>query len=107
KTKERTELITNATEFAISYDPKTGKELWRAPGVKSNAIHTPLIGDGFVIVSAGFPEKRTIAIKLGGNGDLANTSNVLWKYEKGTAYCASPILYGDYVYLISDKGMLT
>jgi outer membrane protein assembly factor BamB len=107
KTKERTELITNATEFAISYDPKTGKELWRAPGVKSNAIHTPLIGDGFVIVSAGFPEKRTIAIKLGGNGDLTNTSNILWKYEKGTAYCASPILYGEYIYLISDKGMLT
>ncbi len=107
KTKERTELITNGNEFTLSYDPKTGKELWRAPGVKSNAIHTPLIGDGMIIVSAGYPEKRTIAIKLGGNGDLTNTENIAWKYEKGTAYCSSPILYGDYIYLISDKGMLT
>ncbi|MEW6125971.1 MAG: PQQ-binding-like beta-propeller repeat protein [Acidobacteriota bacterium] len=107
KTATRLELITNGNEFAISYDPKTGKELWRIEGVKSNAIHVPLVGDGLVIVSAGYPEKRTIAIKLGADGDLTKTSNVLWKYEKGTAYCASPILYKGLVYLISDKGILT
>ena len=60
-----------------------------------------------VIVSAGFPAKHTIAIKLGGSGDLTGSSNIAWKYDKGTAYVASPILYGDYVYLISDKGVLT
>ncbi len=107
KTASRTELITNGNEFTISYDPKTGKELWRSEGVKSNAIHVPLVGDGLIVVSAGYPEKRTIAVKLGADGDLTKTSNILWKYEKGTAYCASPILYKGLVYLISDKGILT
>jgi len=60
-----------------------------------------------VIISSGYPAKRTIAIKLGGSGDLTDTPSIAWKYEKGTAYVASPILYGDYVYLISDKGILT
>jgi outer membrane protein assembly factor BamB len=32
---------------------------------------------------------------------------VAWTYEKGTSYIPSPILYGDYVYLISDAGLLT
>lgn len=107
KTSKRTELITNGNEWIISYDPATGKEVWRSKGVQSNAIHTPLVGKDMVIVSAGFPAKRTMAIRLGAEGDLTDTPNVLWKYEKGTAYVASPILYGDYVYLISDKGILT
>ncbi|MCI0487932.1 MAG: PQQ-binding-like beta-propeller repeat protein [Blastocatellia bacterium] len=106
-TATRAELVTNGNEWVISYDPATGKEYWRCQGVKSNAIHTPLVGKDLVIVSAGYPQKRTIAIRLGGSGDLTETPNVLWKYEKGTAYVASPILYGDYVYLISDKGLLT
>ena len=58
-------------------------------------------------ISAGFPAKIAMAIKLGGSGDLTNTANVVWKYEKGTAYVPSPILYGDYLYLTTDRGILT
>jgi outer membrane protein assembly factor BamB len=102
----RTELVTSGTEFVVSYDPRTGKELWRTKGVESNAIHTPLVGHGLVIVTAGFPAKRVIAIRPGGSGDVT-TTNVAWTYEKGTAYVASPILYGDYVYLLTDGGIIT
>jgi outer membrane protein assembly factor BamB len=35
------------------------------------------------------------------------TPNVLWSYTKGTAYITSPILYGEYLYLVSEKGILT
>jgi len=102
----RTELITNGNEFIISYDPRTGKELWRSKGVESNAIHTPLVGNGMVYLTAGYPAKRVLAIKLGGSGDVTKSS-IAWQYEKGTAYVSSPILYEDYIYLISDKGILT
>jgi outer membrane protein assembly factor BamB len=107
KTAQRTELVTNGNEWIISYDPATGKELWKCKGVESNAIHTPLVGHNMVFVTAGYPAKRTFAIRLGGSGDITGTPNIAWKYEKGTAYVASPILYGDYIYLISDKGILT
>ncbi|MEW6207107.1 MAG: PQQ-binding-like beta-propeller repeat protein [Acidobacteriota bacterium] len=107
RTTARAELITNGNEWIISYDPATGKEWWRCKGVESNAIHTPLVSRDIVIVSAGFPAKRTLAIKLGGAGDITGTPNVMWKYEKGTAYVASPILYGDYLYLVTDKGILS
>ena len=49
----------------VAYDPDTGKELWRGKGVESNAIHTPLVGHGLVIVTAGFPAKKVIAIRPG------------------------------------------
>jgi outer membrane protein assembly factor BamB len=107
KTAERTELVTSGAESVISYDPATGKELWRAPGVISNPIPSPVTGQGMVFVSAGSQDKRAYAIKLGANGDLTNTPNVVWSYDKGTAYTPSPILYGEYLYLMTDAGLIT
>jgi outer membrane protein assembly factor BamB len=107
KGSQRVELITSGNEWVISYDPKTGKELWQAKGHGSNAIPTPLAGHGMVFIYAGFPAKKTMAIKLGGTGDISNSSNIVWQYEKGTAYVPSSILYGDYVYLMTDRGILT
>ena len=100
----RTELITNGTENVIAYDPSTGKELWKTAGVQSNAIHTPLVGKGLVIVTAGFPAKKIIAIRP---GDQPDDKRVAWQYTKGTGYVLSNILYGDYVYLSTDNGILT
>jgi outer membrane protein assembly factor BamB len=105
RTAKRMELVTSGTEFVVSYDPKTGAELWRHKGVASNAIPSPVANSDLVFISAGFPEKIAMAITLGGSGDLGDT--VVWKYQKGTAYVPSPILYGDYLYLTSDRGILT
>jgi outer membrane protein assembly factor BamB len=103
----RTELVTNGSEWIIAYDPRTGRELWRAEGVRSNAIHTPLVGDGVVIATAGFPDRRVIAIRPGGSGNITNTDRIAWRYEKGTAYVVSPILYKSLVYLLNDRGVIT
>ncbi len=104
---ERTELIASGSEIVIAYDPATGKELWRHKGVESNAIPSPVANQEMVFVTAGFPAKIAMAIRLGGSGDLTNSANVAWKYSKGTAYVPSPIVYGDYLYLTTDKGILT
>ena len=107
KTAGRTELVAAGAESVIAYDPATGKELWRAPGVESNSIPSPVTGHDLVFVSAGSEAKRALAIRLGGNGDLTNTANIVWRYDKGTAYVPSPILYGDYLYLMTDAGAIT
>ncbi|HST12747.1 MAG TPA: PQQ-binding-like beta-propeller repeat protein [Terriglobales bacterium] len=107
RSAERTELITSGNELLISYDPKTGKELWRTKGHQSNAIPTPVAGNGMGFVYAGFPVKHTFAIKLGASGDLTDSKSIVWQYDKGTAYVPSSILYGDYLYLMSDRGILT
>jgi outer membrane protein assembly factor BamB len=107
KTAQRAELITSGNELIISYDPQTGKELWQAKGHGSNAIPTPLAGHGMVFVYAGYPVKKTMAIKLGGAGDISGSSHIVWQYDKGTAYVPSSILYGDNLYLMSDRGIIT
>jgi outer membrane protein assembly factor BamB len=100
----RTELVTNGSELIIAYDPATGKEVWRTEGVQSNAIHTPLVGKGLVVVTAGFPVKKVIAIRP---GEVAEDKRVAWEFSKGTGYVLSNMLYGDYIYLLTDNGIVT
>jgi outer membrane protein assembly factor BamB len=66
-----------------------------------------VVGHGLVILSSGFPSKVITAVKLGGSGNLDDTDKIAWRYNKGTSYVPSPILYGDYLYLMSDGGILT
>jgi outer membrane protein assembly factor BamB len=104
QTAGRAELVTNGNERIIAYDPATGKELWQTSGVQSNAIHTPLVGHGLVILTAGFPAKRVIALRP---GTMADDKRVAWEYERGTGYVISNMLYGDYLYLFTDNGIVT
>ena len=103
----RTELIASGAEAVAAYDPRTGKELWRAPGVQSHPIPRAVAGHGLVFLSAGSAAKRALASRPGGTAETPETERVAWRYQKGTAYTASPILYGDYLYLMSDAGLLT
>ena len=103
----RLELITNGNELAISYDPASGEELWRAKGVESNAIHLPLVGGGLVIMTSGYPKKVIKAIHLGADGELDEADHLAWSYAKGTAYVPSNLLYDGLLYLLSDNGVLT
>jgi outer membrane protein assembly factor BamB len=103
----RDELVTAGNQLVQAYDPATGRELWRMRGLESNAVTTPLVGDGVVVVSSGFPSKVSVAVKPGGSGDITGSPQVLWRYEKGSAYVPSPILYDGHVYLMTDKGLLT
>jgi outer membrane protein assembly factor BamB len=107
RTSERAELITAAAEVTIAYDPATGRELWRADGVQSHPIPSYVAGHGLVFATAGSQAKRALAIRLGGSGDLTNSSAVVWRYNKGTAYVPSPILHGRYLYLMTDAGIMT
>ena len=106
-TNGRTELVTSGAEAVIAYDPRTGRELWRANGTRSHPIPSPVAGHGLVFLTAGSQAKRALAIRPGGSGDLTDSDAVVWRYDKGTAYVPSPILYGPYLYLMTDRGLLT
>jgi outer membrane protein assembly factor BamB len=107
RTPARVEMITAGAEKVISYDPRTGKELWRANGTDSHPIPSAVAGHGLAFLSAGSQAKRALAIRLGGDGDLTNSPAVVWRHTKGTAYVPSPILVGPYLYLMTDAGIMT
>ncbi len=97
------QVIALASETVTAYDPKTGKELWHAPGIEGVSANTPLYGNGLLYLSTGYPVKRIMVI----NPAAAEDKKLVWKYDKGTAYVPSAILYGDYYYTIGDNGAVT
>jgi outer membrane protein assembly factor BamB len=99
-----TQLVTAANEHIVSYDPRTGRELWRERGLQNNAIPSPLIAGDLVIVSAGYPQKKTMAFRL---KPQDGAKRLVWEFTKGTAYVTSPIVYDGHIYLSTDGGIVT
>lgn len=110
----RTELVTNASQFARSYDPATGEELWRLAKKSEATIPAPVPhGDTLFIVSGNRPIQPIFAIHPGASGDISlkgeATSNefIQWSTMRGGPYMPTPIVYGDHLYVCSNAGILT
>ncbi len=102
------QVVVNATGKVRSYDLATGKELWSCGGQTANAIPTPVSKGDVVYVTSGFRGAALQAIRLGRTGDLTGTDAIVWTRNKSTPYVPSPLLAGDYLYLISgNEGMLS
>ena len=86
KAAGRDELVTAGNQLIQAYDPATGRELWRMKGLESNAVTTPLVGDGVVVVSSGYPSKVTIAVKPGGSGDVTDTPQDTFVVKAGPRF---------------------
>ena len=51
-------------------------------------------------------ENSTMAIRLGGRGDVSSTHRT-WRYQKSLPDVASPLLYRDVLYLVKNGGIVT
>lgn len=87
-----------------SYDPGTGRELWRCGGNTDEVIPTPVVGYGLVFCSSG-RAGPTLAIRPGGSGDVTGT-HIAWKSSRGSPFVPSPLLYRDYLYVINDMASI-
>lgn len=94
------EIIVSG-QFAVrAYDPDTGRELWSARGNLMEVTPTPAVGHGLVFCSSG-RAGPTLAIRPGGSGDVTET-HIAWQTPRGSPFIPSPLVYGDYVYLVND-----
>ena len=112
--KARAELITNATRAARGYDPATGKELWRLSGNPEVTATTPIIGHDLIFICNSYRPNRPIyAIRPGAMGDISlktgesSSEHVAWSNQNAGSYMPSPIVYGDYLYVCANQGVLT
>jgi outer membrane protein assembly factor BamB len=102
------QVVTAATGRVRSYDLATGKELWHAEGLTTNAIPSPVTADGIVYLTSGYQGNKLLAIRLGSTGDLTGTAALLWNYNKRTPYVPSPLLYDNRLYFFaSNTNILT
>jgi outer membrane protein assembly factor BamB len=110
----RTEIITPGTGKVRAYDLE-GKLLYEFGGMSVIAVPTPVAAGELLYVSSGYvldPRRPLFAIRPGAAGDISladdQTSGefIAWCQKQGGPYNPSPIVYGDYVYVLLDRGFL-
>jgi outer membrane protein assembly factor BamB len=103
----RTEIVVSGTNRVRSYDPETGKVLWESAGLGANAIPVPVSQNGTVYVMSGYRDPKMMAIKLGRQGDVTGSDAIVWSHTRGVPYTASPVLYENKLYVVTDNGMVS
>ncbi len=98
------QVMAPGPDHFAAYDLATGKELWKVLAPGWSVVPQPTISHGLVIYNHDYDNPELIAVKLGGKGDVTD-SHIAWRLKKGAPSTPSPLLVGDELYFISDKGI--
>lgn len=110
----RTEIVASGTNNVRGYD-LSGKPLWELHDMSHNAIPTPFAKHGLLYVASGHVlgnKKWLVAVKPGAAGDITpqgdetSSQYVAWRQKGAAPYNPSPLVYGDYAYVLLDAGFL-
>jgi outer membrane protein assembly factor BamB len=107
QTPKGTQVVSPGAHRTVSYDPRTGAELWHVGyGDGFSNVPRPVFGHGLVFLCTGFYGPKLLAVRVDGSGDVTG-SHIVWRYERGVPLISSPLLAGSELYMVSDNGILT
>ncbi|MCB1092300.1 MAG: PQQ-binding-like beta-propeller repeat protein [Verrucomicrobiae bacterium] len=104
----RAQVVCMGSQWLVSYDPATGRELWRLDhgngfSVVPRPVYDP--ATGLVIFATGFGKPQLWAVDPTGSGDITQTDLVRWKEAKRGPAKPSPLVVGAEVYVMEDGGI--
>jgi outer membrane protein assembly factor BamB len=100
----KTQLISPTSKAALSYDPRTGKEIWRVRYSSFSVAAMPLFAHGLVYINTGFGKADLMAVKPDGEGDVTGT-HVVWTSKKSIGSKPSQLVVGDLIFNVHDSGV--
>lgn len=98
------ELVISSKNKVAGYDPETGSLLWNAKGIQDYVVSIPIIVDGICYLTGG-KTKQTMAVRLGGLGDVTE-SHVLWEIGKIGSNVSSPVYHDGLLFIFHDSGVI-
>ena len=104
ETDGREQVVSTGGNRAVSYDLKTGKALWWIGYEGFSLITRPVFGHGLVYITSGYNRAVLFAVRPDGRGDVSS-SHVAWMLDRGAPNTPSPLLVGDEIYVVSDRGI--
>ena len=98
------QVLLAVPEELWALDAQTGKLAWYATtGLTGNASPSVVAGDGVVYVFGGYPRQGSVAVRIGGKGDVT-ADQVVWKSRTGP-YVPTPVLHEGHLYWINRRGV--
>ena len=106
ETTDGLQLLSSGAKAAYSYDPVTGKEIWRVRYDGFSNASMAVAGHGLAFINTGFGKADLLAVKLSSKGEVA-APDIVWKCTQGVPLKPSPLLVGDLIFMASDSGVAT
>ncbi len=102
------QVVVAAPTKVRSYRMTSGELIWEAAGLGLNTIPKPISDGEMVWVMSGYRDPNLLAIRLNGaQGDITDSSQVVWTNQRGNSYSASPVLNDGILYFVTDRGMIS
>ena len=102
----RTQVVCAGGNGVWGYDPNDGTELWYCKYTGYSVVPKPTAAHGMIFVCTGYDTASLFAIRDGATGDCSKT-HIAWRAQRNIPLVSSPIVVGDYLYLVSDRGIAT
>jgi outer membrane protein assembly factor BamB len=103
----QTQVLSPTSGFLGAYNPKDGKEIWRAGyGEGYSVITRPIRFKDLVYVGSSYDRSVVHAIRLGGKGDVTDT-HTAWTQTRGGPNTPSMVVVGNELYFVADNGLAT
>jgi outer membrane protein assembly factor BamB len=110
----RKQVVVNGWKHTGGYDLATGREIWKLTGGGDIPVPTPVAGQGLVFITSAHGDESPVhAIRATATGDISlkrdetSNSHVAWSVPRAGSYMATPLLYGDYLYVVRWNGILS
>ncbi len=99
----REAILSPAANWLYAYEPESGKELWKLSyGMLGfSIVPRPVVGHGMVFFGTSFMKPEILAVTLDDKPKIA------WRFNKQAPSMPSPLLIGDELYIVADKGVAT
>jgi outer membrane protein assembly factor BamB len=97
-TGQQTEVMLVAEPYVVSYNPVTGKELWRFNCISGEVGPSLAYADGVVFSVNDYA--KLAAVKVG------NTPQLLWESDEYLSDIPSPVANAKYLFLPTSYGMM-
>ncbi|MCW5977609.1 MAG: PQQ-like beta-propeller repeat protein [Bryobacteraceae bacterium] len=111
---EKAQIIVNGFKHIGGYDARTGREIWKLRGGGDIPTPTPVLGHGLAFITNAHGGMSPIyAVRLTATGDISlkegerSNWHVAWSQPREGAYMPTPVVYGDYLYMGRDNGVLS
>jgi acetyl esterase/lipase/outer membrane protein assembly factor BamB len=91
-------------DLVTAQDARTGELVWKASGMGPQTKASPVAGEG-VVVALGGKDSTTMAVKLGGSGDVTAT-HVLWTEPRADSRLGTGVISGGFFFANHRSGII-
>jgi outer membrane protein assembly factor BamB len=99
----REQLILSGSKHILSLNPRDGSQHWKIEGPTEQFVASMVYDGKLLFMAAGFPTSHVMGIRPDGQGDVTDT-HVAWHATNAKCYVPSPLVVGDYLLVLDDRG---